>query len=134
MEDYNNMSGRGTDSVERKHTILVAEDIDSNFALVDIILRKDFTIVRATNGNDAIQLFKDVRPSLILMDIQMPELNGLEATRIIRDLDEHIPIVALTAFAFNSDRNEFLQAGGSDYIVKPIDPMHLRDKIKRMLE
>jgi CheY-like chemotaxis protein len=134
MEEYNNMSGRGTESVERKHTILVAEDIDSNFALVDIILRKDFTIVRATNGNDAIQLFKDIQPSLILMDIQMPELNGLEATRIIRELDEHIPIVALTAFAFNSDRNEFLQAGGSDYIVKPIDPMHLRDKIKRMLE
>jgi CheY-like chemotaxis protein len=134
MDEYNNMPGRGTESADRKHTILVAEDIDSNFALVDIILRKDFTIVRATNGNDAIQLFKDMRPSLILMDIQMPELNGLEATRIIRDLDEHIPIVALTAFAFNSDRNEFLQAGGSDYIVKPIDPMQLRDKLKRMLE
>jgi DNA-binding response OmpR family regulator len=67
------------------------------------------------------------------MDIQMPELNGLEATKIIRAMDEQIPILALTAFAFNSDRVEFLEAGGSDYIIKPIDPMQLRAKIKGIL-
>jgi CheY-like chemotaxis protein len=122
-----------SNSVEKQHTILVAEDIDSNFALVDILLRKDFTIVRATNGTDAVRLFKEIQPDLILMDIQMPEMNGLEATRIIRDLDAKIPIVALTAFAFNSDRIEFLQAGGSDYVVKPIDPMQLKTKVKGIL-
>ena len=133
MEPLSKMPESSLDAVEMQHTILVAEDIDSNFALVDIILRKDFKIVRATNGNDAIRLFKEIRPSLILMDIQMPELNGLEATRIIRALDERIPILALTAFAFNSDRTDFLDAGGSDYIIKPIDPMQLRAKIKGIL-
>lgn len=133
MEPQNNMLENNPDVVEKLHTILVAEDIDSNFALVDIILRKDFKIVRATNGNDAIRMFKELHPSLILMDIQMPELNGLEATRIIRSMDEQIPIVALTAFAFNSDRTDFMEAGGSDYIIKPIDPMQLRTKIKAIL-
>ena len=122
------------DSNERKHTILVAEDIDSNFALVNILLRKEFNIVRAYNGLEAVRLFQEVHPSLILMDIQMPEMNGLDATRIIRSLDATIPIVALTAFAYNSDRLEFMEAGGTDYVVKPLDPMQLRDKVKEMLE
>jgi CheY-like chemotaxis protein len=117
----------------KEHTILVAEDIDSNFALVDIMLRKDFNIVRASNGNEAVQLFEELHPSLILMDIQMPEMNGLDATRIIRKMDSNIPIIALTAFAFNSDRIEFMEAGGSDYVVKPIDPMQLKEKVKSIL-
>jgi len=120
-------------SLELKHTILVAEDIDSNFALVDILLRKEFNIVRASNGDEAVRLFEQVNPSLILMDIQMPVMNGLEATRIIRRMNDSIPIVALTAFAFNSDRDEFLKAGGSNYIVKPIDPMQLKEMVKSIL-
>lgn len=133
METKRNVPEQDSQAVETKQTILVAEDIDSNFALVDIILRKDFHIVRAMNGNDAVRLYKELKPNLILMDIQMPELNGLEATKIIRAIDEEIPILALTAFAFNSDRVEFLDAGGSDYIIKPIDPMQLRAKIKGIL-
>lgn len=119
---------------EKMQTILVAEDIDSNFALVDILLRKEFKIIRAMNGVEAVRLFQEIHPSLILMDIQMPEMNGLDATRIIRAMDENIPIVALTAFAFNSDRVEFLEAGGTDYVVKPLDPMQLKDKVKAMLD
>lgn len=115
------------------HTILVAEDIDSNFALVDIMLRREFNIVRANNGNEAVRLFEELHPSLILMDIQMPEMNGLDATRIIRQMDSEIPIIALTAFAFNSDRVEFMEAGGSDYVVKPIDPMQLKEKVKAIV-
>jgi two-component system, cell cycle response regulator DivK len=134
MEPQIKMPVADAGAVEKKHTILVAEDIDSNFALVDILLRKEFNIVRATNGNDAVRLFEELQPSLILMDIQMPEMNGLDATRIIRKLDEQIPIVALTAFAFNSDRIEFLQAGGSDYVVKPIDPMQLKAMVKKILD
>jgi len=119
---------------EKMHTILVAEDIDSNFALVDILLRKDFKIIRARNGVEAVRLFQEIHPNLILMDIQMPEMNGLDATRIIRSMDKNIPIVALTAFAYNSDRVEFLEAGGSDYVVKPLDPMQLKDKVKAILD
>lgn len=120
-------------SLELKHTILVAEDIDSNFALVNILLRKDFNIVRANNGDEAVKLFMEIKPNLILMDIQMPVMNGLEATRIIRQMNETIPIVALTAFAYNSDRDEFFQAGGSNYIVKPIDPMQLKEMVNSIL-
>jgi len=133
MESQSNMPEIESNASERMHTILVAEDIDSNFALVNILLRKEFHIVRAYNGVEAIRLFQEIHPSLILMDIQMPEMNGLDATRIIRNLDVNIPIVALTAFAFNSDRLEFMEAGGSDYVVKPIDPMQLKEKVKAML-
>lgn len=134
MESQNNMLESDSNASESMHTILVAEDIDSNFALVNILLRKDFNIVRAYNGVEAVRLFQEIHPSLILMDIQMPEMNGLEATQLIRQLDATIPIVALTAFAFNSDRIEFMEAGGSDYVVKPLDPMQLKDKVKEILE
>jgi two-component system cell cycle response regulator DivK len=133
MESLSSMLENNSNASERIHTILVAEDIDSNFALVNILLRKEFNIVRAYNGVEAVRLFQEVHPSLILMDIQMPEMNGLDATRIIRGMDSQIPIVALTAFAFNSDRIEFLDAGGSDYVVKPLDPMNLKEKVKAML-
>jgi len=134
MESKISLSESDMKSNEKMHTILVAEDIDSNFALVDIMLRKEFNIVRASNGNEAVHLFEELHPSLILMDIQMPEMNGLDATRIIREMDSNIPIIALTAFAFNSDRIEFMEAGGSDYVVKPIDPMNLKEKVKAILQ
>ena len=133
MEPYIKMPESDLNVVEKTHTILVAEDIDSNFALVNILLRKDFNIVRAGNGDEAVRLFQEVHPSMILMDIQMPVMDGLEATRIIRAMDEHIPIIALSAFAFNSDRIEFMEAGGSDYVAKPIDPMALKEKILSIL-
>src|SRR5665647_2159287 len=101
MESQSIMPEIDSNASESMHTILVAEDIDSNFALVNILLRKDFNIVRAYNGVEAVRLYQEIHPSLILMDIQMPEMNGLEATRLIRQLDATIPIVALTAFAFN---------------------------------
>jgi two-component system, cell cycle response regulator DivK len=114
-------------------TILVAEDIDSNFVLVDILLRKDYKVVRAFNGLEAVHLFQEIKPCLILMDIQMPVMNGLDATRMIRSMDSLIPIVALTAFAFDSDREEFFNAGGTDYIVKPLDPPQLKSKVKEII-
>ena len=134
MKSQISLSESDMKPIEKMHTILVAEDIDSNFALVDIMLRKEFNIVRASNGNEAVHLFEELHPSLILMDIQMPEMNGLDATRIIREMDSNIPIIALTAFAFNSDRIEFMEAGGSDYVVKPIDPMNLKEKVKAILQ
>jgi len=114
-------------------TVLVAEDIDSNFILVEILLRKDYNIVRAHNGLEAVAVFRQLRPGLILMDIQMPVMNGLDATRQIREIDADIPILALTAFAFDSDREDFFKAGGTDYIVKPLDPHQLKNKVKEYL-
>lgn len=116
-----------------KPIILVAEDIDSNFILVDILLRVEYTIIRANNGMEAVKLYQEIQPNIVLMDIQMPIMNGLEATKSIRSMDPDIPIIALTAFAFDSDREEFMNAGGTDYIVKPLDPPQLRAKVKAYL-
>jgi len=113
-----------------KPIILVAEDTDSNFTLVSILLKKEYTIFRAMNGEEAVKLHKELHPDLILMDIQMPVLNGLDATRMIREGDPKIPIIALTAFAFESDKQAFMQVGGSMYMSKPIDP----DELKRLVK
>jgi len=114
-------------------TILVAEDTDSNFALVSVILRKEYNIIRAINGVEAIQMHLDIHPDLILMDIHMPILNGLDATRKIRESDNEVPIIALTAFAFDADKQAFLDAGGSLYVVKPINPVELRAVVGRTI-
>jgi len=111
-------------------TILVAEDTDSNFALISILLRKEYNIIRAMNGKEAIQLYEEIHPDLILMDIQMPVLNGLDATRKIREIDKLIPIIALTAFAFESDKLAFMDAGGSLYMSKPIDAYELKAVVR----
>jgi len=114
-------------------TILVAEDTDSNFALVSILLKKEYNIIRARNGNEAVQLHQDIQPDMILMDIQMPVLNGLDATKKIRLIDRNIPIVALTAFAFDVDKENFMNAGGSGFMSKPIDSKELRELIKKFI-
>jgi CheY-like chemotaxis protein len=114
-------------------TILVAEDTDSNYALVYILLRRDYHVVRALNGVEVMDLFGQIHPDLILMDIQMPELNGLDATRMIRKQDQHVPIVALTAFAFDTDRQAFMDAGGTEYIAKPLDPDDLKLVVERLI-
>jgi CheY-like chemotaxis protein len=117
-----------------KQTVLVAEDTDSNYALVYILLRKEYHVVRAVNGLEVMRLFDELGPDFIFMDIQMPELNGLDATRMIRKKDGKVPIVALTAFAFDTDKQAFMEAGGTEYIVKPLDPDKLRATVKRLIQ
>ena len=109
----------------RPKKILVAEDTDSNFLLVSIILRKEYTVLRAYNGIEAIDVYKKEQPDLILMDIKMPEMDGLEASRAIRDIDPEIPIIALTAKA--------IDAGCNDYMAKPIVVGQLTAMIKKYI-
>ncbi|MDD3108176.1 MAG: response regulator [Alistipes sp.] len=113
--------------------ILVAEDTDSNFLLVSIILRKEYQVVRAMNGCEAVTLFQSEKPDLILMDIKMPEMDGLTATREIRKLDTAIPIIALTANAFDSDKQKAIEAGCNDYMAKPIVVGLLTEMIKKYI-
>ena len=115
----------------RPKKILVAEDTDSNFLLVSIILRKEYTVLRAYNGIEAIDVYKKEQPDLILMDIKMPEMDGLEASRAIRDIDPEIPIIALTANAFDSDKQKAIDAGCNDYMAKPIVVGQLTAMIKK---
>ncbi len=101
-------------------TILIAEDTDSNFLLLNIVLRKKYNLVRAYNGQEALELFQENKPDLILMDIKMPIMDGLDATREIRKTDAEIPIIALTANAFDSDKQKAKEAGCNGYMAKPI--------------
>lgn len=120
---------------QKPHTplILVAEDTESNYMLLTSIMRDKYTLIRAMNGAEAIQLYKSIKPDLILMDIKMPVMDGIEATKEIRKLDQEIPIVAVTAFAFDSDKQKALEAGCTDYMPKPIKASVLLKKIEDIL-
>lgn len=118
---------------EEKKTILIAEDIDNNYDLLNIILRKEYKLVRAVNGLEAVRLFSEVKPDIILMDMKMPEMGGLEATKLIRMESSDVPIIAVTAFAFESDREVALEAGCNDFLSKPIDIPVLKSLIKKYL-
>jgi signal transduction histidine kinase len=115
--------------------ILVAEDNDLNYRLIETLLtKKDFDVVRARNGEDAISIYKTKRDEirLILMDVQMPVLGGLEATKVIRKYNGNVPIIAITAHAMKGDQEKFLEAGCTDYISKPFRPRELLGKIKAL--
>lgn len=111
--------------------ILVAEDIDFNYMLVKAIIGKKHNLVRAKTGLEAVELFKKQPFQVILMDMKMPEMDGITATRLIREIDKKIPIIAVTAYAFDTDKQIALEAGCNSYIVKPIDPKILVAEIER---
>lgn len=115
-------------SEEYRPLILVAEDDDSNFKLIKAIIGKKCEILWAKNGLEIVQLFKENkdRAEAILMDIKMPEMNGLDATEIIRKEDEKLPIIMQTAYAFSSDRDKAMERGASEVLVKPITLSALR--------
>ncbi|MFQ7503397.1 MAG: response regulator [Alistipes finegoldii] len=90
------------------------------------MFRKEFDIVRAVNGEEAVRICREMKPAAILMDIKMPVMDGLEATRRIRAFDPVVPIVAVTAFAYDRDRQKALDAGASEYLSKPLNGERLR--------
>ena len=100
-------------------TILVAEDEESNFDLVRIVLQKRYRLLRAHNGIEAVTINEEEHPDLILMDIRMPDMNGLDATRIIKEVNQSTPIVALSAYAFDENIREALAAGCNEFMAKP---------------
>lgn len=110
----------------RKKSVLVAEDIDSNYLLVKAILT-NFDLTRACTGEEAVKLASTYRYDAILMDIKMPVMNGVEATRRIREFDKITPIIAVTANAFDSDRVEAMEAGCSAFVTKPLKKKELED-------
>lgn len=104
-----------------KHTILIAEDDDVNFLLLNIWLRNYFNITRAINGLEAVKLHAENDAiDLILMDVRMPFMDGIEATIEIRKIDTQIPIIAHTAYAMNEESNLMKKAGCNEVLIKPI--------------
>ena len=115
-------------------TILVAEDEDSNYELVKIVLQKRYRLLRAHNGIEAVNLNEDEHPDLILMDIRMPEMNGLDATRIIKEINHETPVVALSAYAFEENIREAKMAGCDEFMAKPFRVENLVDMVKKYLD
>ncbi len=116
--------------------ILIAEDNDLNYEIIDCLLKDRKTInSRAKNGQECVALFKENKDDydLILMDIQMPVKNGYEACKEIREIDRHIPIIAVSANAFVEDVGKSLSYGMNDHIAKPIDIDKLVSVIKKVL-
>lgn len=125
---------RATAAGTEQATILIAEDTDSNFDLLNAILGRKYRLVRARDGMEAVTMYDEVNPDLILIDIKMPNLDGLEATRIIRQLSAEVPIIAQSAYAYEHDRNAAEEAGCNDFISKPIAQEKLKEKIKKWLK
>jgi CheY-like chemotaxis protein len=115
-------------------TILVAEDEDSNYELVKIVLQKRYRLLRAHNGIEAVNLNEDEHPDLILMDIRMPEMNGLDATRIIKEINHETPVVALSAYAFEENIREAKMAGCDEFMAKPFRVENLVEMVKKYLD
>ncbi len=106
--------------------ILVVEDDEVNLMIAEHVLTKEgFEVTTVNNGEEAIEIVKIKRFDMILMDIEMPIMDGLEATPVIRQLDngKGIPIIALTAHHMPEKIQQFRNAGMDDYIIKPIDPV-----------
>ena len=117
-------------------TILIVEDEPMNLKLLrDLLKRFGYEIIEATDGEQGVKLAAANEPNLILMDIMMPKMDGLEATRIIKaDIKtKHIPIIALTSFAMKGDKERTIEAGCDAYIAKPIEIQEVLKIIEHFL-
>lgn len=113
--------------------ILIAEDIESNFMQINILLKKDYTISWVRNGEEAVKSFLRERPDLILMDIRMPVMDGIQATEKIRTISPSIPIIGVTANAFYAEQQQILAAGCNDIIAKPYTFEKLQETLSKYL-
>ena len=125
--------GSSADASPSQQTILIAEDEDSNFDLLKAILGRKYRLIRARDGMEAVMSYDEAKPDLILMDIKMPNLDGLEATKIIRELSTTVPIIAQSAYAYQQDQIAAMDVGCNDFIAKPISQAKLKDMINKWL-
>lgn len=112
-------------NLSKEKVLLIAEDNENNFQLLRYMIKNKYKIIHAWNGEEAVQMYKDVHPDGILMDIKMPILTGYQATEIIRRQDGQIPIIAVTAYAFENDKDKILSSGFTDYLAKPINEIEM---------
>ena len=123
--------GNTVNRVQQIKKILVAEDVESNFILLKNLIGREYTLLWAKDGVEAIEMYKQYQPDLILMDIKMPRMDGLEATHIIRSYSKDIPIIALTAYAFETDKELALEMGCNDFVTKPVSERTLRKALDK---
>ncbi len=119
-----------------KEKILLVEDDPRNMRLLEMTLRaRGYSLLKATDGGEALSTAIKERPDLIIMDIQLPKMNGPAVTKKLRELPEfrHTPIIAITAYAMKGDRERFIKAGFDLYLPKPINTHELPEIIAAML-
>ncbi|CAN7206435.1 MULTISPECIES: response regulator [unclassified Caulobacter] len=117
--------------------VLIVEDNELNMKLFhDLLEAQGYEILQTREGLQALSIAREHRPDLILMDIQLPEISGLEVTKWLKEDDDlsHIPVVAVTAFAMKGDEERIREGGCEAYISKPISVSHFLDTITRLLE
>ena len=117
-----------------KLTILIAEDNASNYKLFESILKFDYHLIHAWDGREAVELFREHNPQIVLMDINMPVMDGYEATQEIRKYSAKVPIIAVTAFAYASDEQKVMESGFDGYMPKPINAKLLKAQLKDLMQ
>jgi len=119
-----------------KEKILIVEDNPRNMRLMEMTLRvKNYTLLKATDGEEALDMARRERPDLIIMDVRLPRMSGLEVTRKLREdpAFSHTPIIGVTAHAMKGDREKVLEAGCDAYLSKPINTRELPEVVAEML-
>lgn len=125
IKENNLLEGMSPD----KQTLLIADDIDNNFLIINSIVKESYNVIRAKNGVEAVNLAHRYNPDIILMDMKMPLMGGLDATKEIRKFNPNVPIVALTAYVFDTNRQDALHAGCNEFLAKPVK----RDLLMKIL-
>jgi len=116
--------------------ILIAEDNPRNMKLLRVTLRPHgYTILEATDGEQALEAAIKEKPDLVIMDMQLPKVSGLEVTKRLRQIPAfaHIPIIAVTAYAMKGDRDKFIDAGCDAYLAKPVNTRELPGVVAELL-
>ncbi len=117
-------------------TILYVEDNELNRKIVrDLLRRTSYRLIEAPDGEAGVTIAREQRPDLILMDVQLPKISGIEATRRLRaeSATADIPIIAITSFALSGDEQRAMDAGASAYLAKPYSPFTLLSMIRKLL-
>jgi two-component system, cell cycle response regulator DivK len=115
-------------------TVLYVEDNEFNRKIVrQLLSRTTYRLLEAVDGEAGVSLAKVERPDIILMDVQLPQMSGLDATRMLRadPLTAEIPLIVVTSFALSGDGERAMDAGASAYVAKPYSPRHLLEMIRR---
>lgn len=116
--------------------ILVVEDNELNMKLFErILLSENYEVLKASNAEDGVEIARKELPEIVLMDIQLPKMNGIEALRVLKTQEEtkNIKVIALTAYAMVGDREKFLDEGFDAYIKKPVSYKNLIEKINKLI-
>jgi len=131
------MKLNGAKSEEMNKTVLIVEDNELNMKLFrDLLGAQEINTIETRNGLEVLDIAREHNPDLILMDIQLPEISGLDVTKQLKDDDEleNIPVIAITAFAMKGDEEKIREGGCEDYISKPISVVGFLETINKYLK